>query len=435
MFHLGWFLGDSYGIHSWRRTWSGANVRDWMKPGIYVDLTRSLERAGFDFVFIEDTAMIDDSLNGSMETALKYGMMVPKNDPLPLMPLMAQATRHIGIISTISTIQYPPYLAARMMASLDHLTEGRAGINVVTSVTHRVAQNFGLDQHLEHDERYRQAEEWMDVCTKLWNSWEPGAYVGDQEAPMLVDHTKVHTIDHVGKYFKVRGPLNTMPGPQGRPLIAQAGNSVPGRNLAARHADTMLAWGSSVEQMKAFRQDMRERLIAAGRKPDGLKVLFMCTPIVAETDEEAEAMWRADFTDVDEDELQMRLAGLSYTSGGSVDFGQFDLDQPMPELLGNGEQSSMAHFYRYARGKTLRQAVTGFESELGVKLVGSPKTVASQMAEVMEEVGGDGFLLYSEMTRRNIAALCDGVAAELQTRGLVRTSYDHGTLRENLLSF
>jgi long-chain alkane monooxygenase len=436
MFHLGWFLGDSYGIHPWLGPWSGNVRHDWMKPGLYVDLTTSLERAGFDYLFIEDTAMVEDTLHGSAETSLRYGIMTPKNDPLPLMPLLAHHTRHIGIISTISTIQYPPYLAARMMTSLDHLTEGRAGMNVVTSVTNRVAQNFGYDEHMEHDERYLQAEEWMDVCTKLWDSWEPGAYLADQEEPRLVDHTKVHTIDHVGKYFKVRGPLNTMPGPQHRPVIGQAGNSIPGRDLAAKHADTMLAFGVSVEQMKTFREDMRERMVAAGRKPDELKVMFLATPVLADTDALARERQAAIQKHHDDEPLDMKLWGLSYVSGGTVDFGQFDLDEPLPEIIGNGEQSSLARFYAKAKGKTFREALSsGAQVGADLDLVGTPDTVAAKMGEIMEEVGGDGFLLYPEMNRKTIAETCDGLGAALQKRGLTRSGYDYPTFRENLMAF
>lgn len=436
MFHLGWFLGDSYGIHNWTGPWSG-NVRwNWNQPGLYVDLTTSLERSGFDFLFIEDTAMVEDTLNGSMETSLKYGIMTPKNDPLPLMPLLTQATRHIGIISTMSTIQYPPYLAARLMATMDHLTGGRAGVNVVTSVTNRVAQNFGYDEHMEHDLRYVQAGEWLDVCTRLWESWEPDAYVGDQETPLLVDHRKVHPIHHDGRFFKVRGPLNTMPGPQGRPVVGQAGNSIPGRNLAARHADTMLAFGNSIEQMKAFRADMHARLVEAGRKPDDCKIMFLATPVLGDTDADARARQEAAMIAHQNAPIETKLWGLSYISGGTVDFGQFDLDEPVPEFVGNGEQSSLANFYERARGKTLREALnsrSGVAKELD--LVGSPDTVAVKMGEIMDEVGGDGFLLYPEPNRRTIAEICDGLGAALQKRGLVRSGYEHDTFRENLMAF
>jgi FMN-dependent oxidoreductase (nitrilotriacetate monooxygenase family) len=435
MFHLGWFLGNGFGIQPWREPWTGAGARDWMKPGIYVDLTTSLERAGFDFLFIEDTAMVEDTYKGSMETSLKYGIMAPKNDPLPLVPLLAHATRHIGIINTVSTIQYPPYLAARLMTTLDHLTEGRAGVNVVTSVTNRVAQNFGYDEHMEHDLRYEMAQEWMDVCTLLWESWDPDAVLADVETPMYADHTKVHTIDFEGKFFKCRGPLNTIPGPQRRPVIAQAGNSTPGRDLAGRHADTMLAWGNSIEQMQEFRADMHQRLLAAGRKPSDCKILFLATPTLATTDAEARAIKDLIPTEVTPEALDRLLWGLSYISGGTVDFAQFDLDQPVPDIVGNGEQSSLAQFRARSKGKTLREAILGYQVGNGLDLVGAPDTVAAKMGEIMEEVGGDGFLLYPEMTRRSISAICDGLAPALQRRGLTRTTYDFDTFRENLLQF
>jgi FMN-dependent oxidoreductase (nitrilotriacetate monooxygenase family) len=434
MFHLGWFLGNGFGIQPWHGPWAGSSATDWMKPGIYVDLTTALERAGFDFLFIEDTAMVEDTYKGSMETTLKYGFFAPKNDPLPLVPLLAQATRHIGIINTVSTIQYPPYLAARLMTTLDHLTEGRAGINVVTSVTHRVAQNFGYDEHMEHNLRYEMAEEWMDVVTRLWGSWEPGAVVADVDAPCYADHTKVHTIDFEGKFFKCRGPLNTIPGPQGRPLVAQAGNSTPGRALAARHADTMLAWGTSIETMKAFREDMSARAEGFGRKPADVKVLFISTPILAETDEAARDKAAA-LAAGDAERMEAALWGLSYASGGTVDFSRFDLDAPVPEVVGNGEQSSMAAFFRSNQGKTLRQAVQGDWIGGQLDFVGSPDTVAARMGEVMEEVGGDGFLLYPEMTRRSIAEITDGLVPALQRRGLTRTGYGYDLFRDNLLEF
>jgi FMN-dependent oxidoreductase (nitrilotriacetate monooxygenase family) len=434
MFHLGWFLGNGYGIQPWHGPWSGHGGQEWTKPGLYVDLTTSLERAGFDFLFIEDTAMIEDTYRGSMETALQYGLFAPKNDPLPLVPLLAHATKHIGIISTMSTVQYPPYLAARLMTSLDHVTGGRAGINVVTSVTHRVAQNFGHDSHPEHDLRYEMAEEWMEVVSRLWESWDPGAVIMDLETPRYADHTKVHTIDFDGRFFKCRGPLNTVPGPQGRPVVGQAGASVPGRNLAARHADTMIAWGSSIESMKSFRQDMSRRVESFGRKPDDLKVLFLSTPVLGATDAEARAKVEAIDTKSKEF-IESKLFHLSYASGGEIDFGRFDLDAPIPELVGNGEQSTISAFVTASRGKTLRQAITADWVGGQLDFVGSPDTVAAKMGDVMEEVGGDGYLLYPEMTRHAISEITDGLVPALQRRGLTRTSYTYDLFRDNLLEF
>jgi FMN-dependent oxidoreductase (nitrilotriacetate monooxygenase family) len=436
MFHLGWFLGNGTGIQPWRGTWAGSSGRDWMKPGIYVDLTTSLERAGFDYILIEDTSMVEDTFGRSAKSTLAYGRMAPKNDPMPMIPLMTAASRHIGVIGTVSTIQYPPFLAARQATTLDHLTEGRAGINVVTSVTNRVAQNFGYEEHLEHDLRYEMADEWMDVVSRLWESWEPDALVLDQEVPMYADHTKVHTIDHKGKYFSCRGPLNTIPGPQRRPVIAQAGNSIPGRELAAKHADTMLAMGHSVEQMRDFREDMHRRLIAHGRKPGDLKVLFLVTPILAETDADAAELDRRRMAEAwSAESIEYVLWGLSYVSGGTVDFSTFDLDAPIREVVGNGEQSSMAQYMKGNDGKTLREVVATTRQISHLGLVGSPDTVAVKMGELMAAVGGDGFLFYPEMTRRSIAEISDGLAPALRRRGLIRPGFERPTFRENLLAF
>jgi long-chain alkane monooxygenase len=438
VFHLGWFLGQGFGIQPWRGPFDGTAWQDWMKPQRYVEMAAALERGGYDFVFIEDTAMIEDTYGGSAEFTLAHGEMAPKNDPLPLVPLMAAGSRHIGIINTMSTIQYAPYTAARLMTTLDHLTDGRAGVNVVTSVTHRVAQNFGLDQHLPHDERYAMAGEWLDVVTGLWDSWEPGAVVGDITTPRYADHTKVHSIDHVGTYFRCRGPLNTVPGPQGRPVVGQAGNSVPGRELAARHADTMLAMGRDVAQMKAFREDMHRRLIAHGRKPGDLKVMFLVSPTLGESDAHARARdaERIAYAHTDE-AIAMVLWNLSYISGGTVDFSRFDLDAKMPDILGNGEQSSMRQYVVGNEDKTLREVATSVRQIGDLGLVGSPDTVAGAMGEIMEEVGGDGFLLWQPagFNRRMIAEYTDGLSPALRRRGLIRDGFDSVPFRDNLLAF
>jgi len=436
MFHLGWFLGNGYGIQPWRDTFAGRNGDDWTSPELYTDLTTSLERGGFDYVFIEDTSMVEDTFGGNADHTLRYGLMAPKNDPFPLVPLMTQRSQHIGVIATISTLQYPPFLAARLATTIDHLTKGRAGINVVTSVTDRVAQNFGYDEHVPHDERYVMAEEWLDAVSALWESWDPDAVVNDPSIPMYVDHTKVNPIDFVGKYFKVRGPLNTMPGPQRRPVVAQAGNSEQGRELAARHADTMLAMGRTVEQMKAFREDMRARCVKHGREPDAVKVMFLVTPMLGETDQHAqeretarvEAAWS-------EESIRRVLWDLSYISGGKVDFDTFDLDATMPDIIGNGERSSMRQYVTGNEDKTLREVAATVRQITDLGLVGSPDTVAAKMGEMMDEVGGDGFLLYPQMTRRSISEIADGLCPALRKRGLIRDGYDHPTFRENLLAF
>jgi FMN-dependent oxidoreductase (nitrilotriacetate monooxygenase family) len=407
-----------------------------MKPDIYVDLATSLERGGFDLMFIEDTAMVEDTLGGSAEITLKYGEMAPKNDPMPYIPLMAAATKHLGLVGTVSTIQYPPYLAARQAVTLDHLTEGRSGINVVTSVSHRVAQNFGYDQHLAHAERYAMADEWMQVVSALWESWEPDAVVLDYDEPRYADHSKVHPINFEGKYFKCRGPLNTIPGPQRRPVVAQAGNSEPGRELAAKHADVILALCKNPDEMRVLRQDFDQRLISHGRKPEDLKILFMLLPVVAETDADAvEIARREDAYLHSQEAIEMRLWGMSYVSGGTIDYFKYDLDGPVPQEIGTGETTSAKQLISNSEGKTLRELVTT-PMDYGIRMIGSFDTVAEQMGEAMEVVGpNSGFLIYRPVTRKDILDVTDGLCPALRRRGLIRSSYEYRTFRENLMAF
>jgi len=441
MFHLAWFLGDGFGIHPWHGgtrsdSWNGSNGVDWMKPDIYVDMTASLERAGFDYILIEDTTSVEDTFGGSMEVTLRRNFMAPKNDPLPLVPLMAQTTKHIGIVPTVSTSFYHPFLAARLLTTLDHLTNGRIGVNIVTSVNHRAAQNFGFDKHFEHHLRYEMAAEWLEVAGQLWDSWDEDAVVLDDESGTYADYTKVHTIDHDGRFFKCRGPLNTIPGPLRRPVVAQAGSSSQGRNLAARHADTMLALVNDAQEAKEFRDDVRSRMEELGRKPDDCKVLFLAHLCLADTDEEATERDRVQRAAAwSEAAIEEKLWYLTYVSGGEVDFAKFDLDQPMPDIIGNGEQSSMASFVRIARGRSLREVVATHEFGGSLDFVGSPSTVAAQMGEMMEEVGGDGFLLFPSVTRKSISEIADGLAPALRRRGLIRSGYSSGNFRENLLEF
>jgi FMN-dependent oxidoreductase (nitrilotriacetate monooxygenase family) len=424
MFHLGWFMGSGFSAQTWALDpWAGNTGHDWMKGDLFVDLAASLERARFDFLLVEDTSMVEDAYGRSMETTLKYGMLAPKCDPVPLIPLLTQRTKHIGIAVTLSTSFY-------------HLTDGRVGLNVVTGSSDRAAQQYGYDGLMLHGERYEMAKEWMEAVGALWDSWEEGAVLVDQETPRYADHTKVHPVDFEGKYFRTRGPLNTIPGPQRRPVIVQAGASPAGRDLAAKYAESMLAHGTSIEGMKAFRLDMHRRMKEYGRDPSTLKILFLIDPILGDSDRVAQAreedMNEARWSD---HAIEKALWGLSYTSGGEFDFSTFDLDEEVPDVWGNGETSTLRTFIEGARGKTLREAIATVDTHAGLAFVGSPDTVAAKMGEAMEEVGGDGFLLSPTVTRRNIAEIADGLAPALRKRGLIRDGYQHTTFRENLLEF
>lgn len=436
MFKLGWFI-DGYSPKTWRAPWGGRMKTEWAGSSFWEDAVRGLERGGFDMVFIEDTSMIDDAYKGNMETALRYALEAPKNDPMPLVPLLARATEHLGIVSTISTIQYHPFLAARLGVTLDHLTEGRVGLNVVTSVSHRVAQNFGMEKMLDHGLRYEMATEWMDACTALWNSWEDGALVLDEDKPMYADWTKVHPVDFEGKWFRTRGPLNNPPGPQRRPLIAQAGTSDGGRNLAAMHGDVMLSIAGTPGQMVELRQDMDRRLIAFGRDPNEFHILFLAAVFLGWNDRDAQDR-NAEFESrkTSEEFIETQLWNLSYLSGGEFDYSKFDLHAPFPQELGNGQVSTFQHIVGSAQEKTLLEVITQRDQLQGLTFVGSADTVAEQMNDLIQVTGRpDGYLIFCTedmITRKNIVEITDGLCATLRKKGYIRDGYAHKTLRENL---
>jgi FMN-dependent oxidoreductase (nitrilotriacetate monooxygenase family) len=432
MFHIGWFVPGG-GVQGWGSKWVGSIGATWTQPDLYVDMCRALESACFDYVIIEDSLMIADTFRGTMEHSLSRAFTAPKNDPLPMLPLLTQATSHIGVIGTITSTFYPPFTAARLGTTLDHLTRGRVGLNVVTASSHRSAQNYGLEKHVEHDERYAMADEWMDVCNALWDSWEPGAVVADEEQGVYADYTKVHPINFKGKYFACRGPLNTIPGPQRRPVICQAGGSPAGRAFAARHADTILSSVNDVPHMKEYRDNISALMKGHGRNPKDCKVLFFARPILAETDAEAKAIHERRCA-AEEARFEDQLALMSYFSG--VDMAQFNPDEPMPDLTGkvNGHQSTMVEYAR-TPGETLREMALNRRGTRLNPFVGSPDTVSAIMGEIMQEVGGDGFLIAQPVSRRTVAEIADGLAPALRRRGLIRKGYPHKTFRENLLDF
>ncbi|MBP0462983.1 NtaA/DmoA family FMN-dependent monooxygenase [Roseomonas sp. PWR1] len=431
-FHLGWFLQGS-SVQAWGEPWTGNIGTEWMVPDFFIEMTRNLERACFDYVLLEDSSYIGESYGGSREIYLHHGLSVPRQDPSVVAALLAQATKHIGIVATFGTFAYPPYLLARLVATLDQVSSGRIGWNAVTGSSDYAARNFGLDGMPPHDTRYDIADEYMEVVRKLWGSWEPGAIVADRERGILVDHTKVHAIDHHGTHFKVRGPLNSGPCVQGQPVIAQAGGSPRGRQFAATHADTIVAMVKGTAGMKAYRDDVRARMAAQGRDPDRCMVLFLVSPVLGDTDEEARAKHRRKLATT-EDQIAKRLAHLSKIT--NLDFGALPLDKPLGSLTTNGHQQSLDEFLKKAGNKTLREAAEIYSDAGSIPLIGTPAQVAEQMGAAMEEIGGDGFLLSTNDTsRRVIAEICDGLVPELQRRGLARRAYSHAMFRDNLLDF
>jgi FMN-dependent oxidoreductase (nitrilotriacetate monooxygenase family) len=428
-FHLGWFLGNSYGVHGWGQPWGGTDAQDWSKPDLCIDLARACERASFDFLLLEDSVFVPDQYGNSRDFYLERALRAPKNDPLPLVPLLTQATSRLGIVPTISTSFYPPYLLARLIATLDLMSQGRVGCNFVTSTASAAAKNFGLETHIEHDLRYEMAEEFVEVVTRLWGSWEPDAIVMDRERGMFVDPAKVHAVDFKGRFYASSGPLNTARPAQGRPVLVQAGTSPQGQQFAARHMDAVLCASSSLPDMKAFGVSLRAKVAEAGRNPDDLKIFYVINPTVAESKSEAEervARRQAGRKAAPEVALA-QMASLT-----DIDFAQYDIDAPIGELTTNGQQGTLKRFMN--QGNTLREIAQNYRFSYE-DLVGTPDTVAAQMEEAMQELGGDGFVFQGGLSRRFIAEITDGLAPALQRRGLVRKAYEHEHFRDNLFAF
>jgi FMN-dependent oxidoreductase (nitrilotriacetate monooxygenase family) len=403
-----------------------------MRPSFQQDFARSLERACFDYLIIEDSSFVCDAYGQSSEIYLSNAMTVPKHDPAVLASVMLLATQRIGIVPTLTVTEYPPFLLARLVASLDSLSDGRAGWNIVTGSSDRAAQNYGKDAQPPHDLRYDMAQEMTDLVKQLWASWEPDAIVCKNDT--FADHAKVHPVDFTGKYFKSRGPLNTAPSPQGRPALIQAGGSARGREFAARNADSIIASANTPEMMKEYRDDVRARAAAAGRDPDEIKVLFLITPYLGETTAEARDR-KARHDDEAWQHPERGLAGMGFIT--DIDFSGYDVDTPLGKLKTsfstNGHQSSLA--LRLGKGEkaTLREVAAG---GYAFEPAGTPAEVADQIGAVMEHTGGDGLLFnVSPLNRRIIAEIADGLIPELQARGLSRTSYDYPHLRDNLRAF
>ncbi|MBN8873976.1 MAG: NtaA/DmoA family FMN-dependent monooxygenase [Rhodospirillales bacterium] len=432
-FHLGWFLQGS-SVQAWGEPWTGHIGKTWMKPELFLDMARCLERACFDYILLEDSSYVGESYQGSTKIYLENAIAVPRQDPSVVASLMTAVTSRIGIVPTFGTFAYPPYLLARLVATLDQVSDGRIGWNAVTGSSDFAAMNFGLKGMPEHDLRYDMADEYMQVVRGLWGSWEPGALIADTDSGVLVDPSKVHAVNHEGRFFKTRGPLNSGPAPQGQPVIAQAGGSPRGRQFAAQHADTIVAHVKGPAAMKAYRDDVRARMAACGRDPDTCKVLYLAHPIIGLTDAEAQEK-REQRLALARQQVPQRLAHLGKVT--NIDFGKFDLDAPLGSLTTNGHQQTLDMFRAAGKDKTLRELMEVYNTTaLSVELCGSPDTVAAQMAEAMEEVGGDGFLFsMPNVSRRVLAEIEDGLIPALQKRGLTRNAYAHTQFRDNLLEF
>ena len=392
-----------------------------------VTYAQTLERGKFDAFFMADHLAV---LNMPME-ALKRSATVTSFDPLTLLPALAMATKHLGLIATASSTFEPAYTIARRFASLDHISEGRAGWNLVTTSNPDAALNFGMDDQMPHAERYARAREFFDVVTGLWDSWADDAFVRDVESGLYFDPAKLHVLDHKGKYLKVRGPLNIARPVQGWPVIVQAGASDAGRQLAAETAEMVFAAGGPIDGARAFYADVKGRAAKIGRNPDHIKILPGAFVVVGDSlDEAKEKRARLDSL-VNYDSS---IAAVSMALG--VDARQFDPDKPLPDDIPETEASKSGRERVIELGRrenlTVRQIAGRLGGYGGLGMLGTPSMIADQMEEWLVTEACDGFNVMFPYLPGGLDDFVDKVVPELQRRGLFRTEYEGTTLRENL---
>lgn len=430
--HLAAFVsaGPVSGSHGgWRHPTAGGDL---LSAEYYQSIGRLLEQGRFDLFFIPDIVAVPDTLGGSLDAQLRHGALgALRLDPLVVLSVVGAATRNIGLGVTISTTYTEPYILARQLATLDHLSGGRAAWNIVTSFQEAEARNFGLVEQLSRVERYERADEFLDVATALWDSWSDGALVRDAKTPLFADPAGVRRVDHDGKWFKVAGPLNVSRSPQGRPVFIQAGASDRGRDFAARWADVIFVTPGHIDLAREFREDIRARAAGFGRDPNTVKILPGIAPVVRESEAEAKALAR-EISDLASPEAG--LSTLSYHLG--VDLSLFPQDQLLPDTL---DVPGVEGHYKEVAELTRRSGLT--VRELGQRygagrttdgFSGTPAQVADSIQEWFEAGAADGFMLQIPYFPGGVEDIVHLLVPELQRRGLFRTEYDGTTLRDSL---
>jgi FMN-dependent oxidoreductase (nitrilotriacetate monooxygenase family) len=414
-------------LHGVGRTWN-----DWRHPDKDANASTSLpfytrqaqlaEKGKFDFLFVADSLSITE------KSSPHY---LNRIEPISILSALAAVTSKIGLVGTLTVSYSEPFNVARQFASLDHISSGRAGWNVVTSWLGDTAANFSKAEHPAHDVRYRIAGEYLDVVQGLWDSWEEGAHVGDKEKGIFVDPEKLHRLDHKGEFFQVRGPLNIKRTPQGQPVIFQAGASDDGRNFAAKRAEAIFTHAPTFEDGQSYYDDVKARAKGFGRNPEELLILPGIAPIVGDTDEQAEEKYR-ELANLES--LDTGFGFLSRTFNDH-DFRQYDLDGPFPDVahIGlNSQQSGTLRILNEVRAGnlTLRQVVQRLATPRG-QFIGSPETVANELQRWFEEGAADGFVVFEPLPGQ-LDLFVEKVVPILQARGLFREDYEGQTFRENI---
>lgn len=411
--------------HPRDKSWTYKDMDYW------VHLAKTLERGKFDGLFIADVLGVYDVLHGNVDAALRHSAQVPVNDPLQLIPTMAYVTENLGFGLTASLSFEHPYTFARRISTLDHLTKGRVGWNIVTSYLNSGALNIGQSAQTKHDDRYDLAEEYLEVCYKLWEgSWEDDAVVRDRAAGIFTHPEKVHPIGHAGKHFTVPGIHLSEPSPQRTPVLYQAGASSRGKDFAGEHAECIFVAAPSKPVLKRYVANVREAAERAGRNPREILAFNLQTVILGETDAEAKKKFDDYRRYASFEGAQALISGWT-----GIDFGQFSPDEPLRHRYTNAVQSAVETFTTIDPDKvwSVREmadwvGVGGF----GPVFVGSPQTVADLLQEWVEDTDVDGFNLAYAITPESFEDAVDLLVPELQKRGVYKKDYRQGTLREKL---
>ncbi|HEY8450437.1 MAG TPA: LLM class flavin-dependent oxidoreductase [Bacillota bacterium] len=406
---------------------------DFLTLPYYQKIAQILEQGKFDMVFFDDRLAMPGVYGDSVADSVRHGARVVKLDLLPVLGAMAASTRHIGLGATYSTTYYHPFHVARVFASLDHLSGGRAAWNVVTSANDAEAQNFGYDDHLEHDTRYDRADEFVAVVHGLWDTWDDDALLLNREQGLFADPDKVERLNHQGQWFRSRGPLTVPRPPQGYPLILQAGQSQRGRQFAARWADCVFTHAFSLAASKAHYAEQKELVARYGRNPDEFKILPMVYVIVGETEaiaREKEALLLQLVDPVASLVLLAELANYDFARHGLDDLITDDLIQSMSGIRGVVE--ALAKHLGRENVTVRRLAEHRATINQAPRFVGTAQQVADQMEVWFREQACDGFVIAATHLPGTFEEFVRLVVPELQRRGLFRTAYSGRTLRENL---
>lgn len=420
---------------------TGGHIAAWRHPDVdpsgnaqlshYIEAAQTAERGLLDFIFLADSSAVRGSGNLPAIRRQAHGIGF---EPLTLLSAIAAMTRNIGLVATTSTSFYQPYRVARQFASLDLISAGRAGWNLVTSTEDVEAQNFGMDIIFDHDERYARAEEFADVVLGLWESWKQDAFVRDKDSGVYFDPDKVRIFNHKGRYYSVRGPLNVPRSPQGRPVIVQAGSSEPGRELAARTTEVVFTAQTELASAQEFYADLKGRLGKYGRRPGEMTIVPGLTPIIGSTEEEAQRK----LTELNAlIPIDVAVSFVSTIMGG-FDLSKYPLDDSLPfgEIPEtDGPKSRQKLLIEKARneGLSIRQLALSAAQNYGHgQVIGTPEQIADRMENWFRSEACDGFVLSPAVLPHSLNDIVDHLVPELQRRGLFRRAYKGRTLRENL---